>query len=261
MARRRLSNLGAMATGSLRSDMLLRPLPAVWLAPLAAGVLTAGAAYCLGYEGLRGGSADWPGSYVWSACAVLPWLALFEAVKRAEWERDRPLAPWLLALLLVGTGAFSIGLEFLVDAIGGDRSSPVGLLVLRRLPAIAATLMLLLLARRERNLAAGTAAPPVLADEAEGLRRQAAAVRWIRAADNYLELHLPGQVLMRRLTMREAASILEPLGFVRIHRSYLVNRRHVAGVVRDDGRVAVKTVEGDLLPTGRAFSAGLSRLA
>lgn len=260
MARRRLSNLAVMATGSLRSDMLLRPLPAAWLAPLAAVVLTAGAAYCLGYEGLRGGIGGWPGSYVWSACAVLPWLALFEAVKRAEWERDRPLSPWLLALLLVGTGALSVGLEYLVDGLRGERSAPIGLLVLRRLPAIAATLMLLLLARREQKTASAAEAP-VSAGEAEALRRQAEAVRWIRAADNYLELHLPGRVLMRRLTMREAASILEPLGFVRIHRSYLVSRRHVAGLVRDEGRLAVKTVEGDLLPTGRAFSAGLSRLA
>ena len=261
MARRRLSNLGAMATGSLRTDMLLRPLPAPWLAPLAAVVLTAGAAYCLGYEGLRGGIGGWPGSYLWSACAVLPWLALFEAVKRAEWERDRPLAPWLLAVLLVGTGAFSVGLETLVDALRDARSAPIGLQLLRRLPAIAATLLLLLLARREQRAATAAAPPPASASEAEGLRRQAHSLRWIQAADNYLELHLPGQVLMRRLTMREAASILEPLGFVRIHRSYLVNRRHVAAVVRDEGRLAVKTVEGALLPTGRAFSAALRQLA
>ena len=65
---------------------------------------------------------------------------------------------------------------------------------------------------------------------------------------------------MRRLTMREAASILEPLGFVRIHRSFLVNRRNVAAVVRDNGRVAVETLDGALLPTGRAFSAEVRRL-
>lgn len=258
MARHRLSNLGAMATGSLRSDMLLRPLPAAWLAPLAAIVLTAGAAYCLGYEGLRGGIGGWPGSYIWSACAVLPWLALFELVKRAEWERDRPIGPLVLALLLAGTGAFSVGLEYLVDALSGARSAPVGLQLLRRLPAIAATLLLLLLARREQT--AATEPASASASEAEALRRHAGSVRWIQAADNYLELHLPGQVLMRRVTMREAASILEPLGFVRIHRSYLVNRRHVAAVVRDNGRAAVETVDGIRLPTGRAFSAGLRRL-
>lgn len=250
-----------MATGSLRSDMLLRPVPAAWLVPLAAIVLTAGAAYCLGYEGLQGGVGAWPGSYLWSAYAVLPWLALFELVKRAEWERDRPFEPALLALLLVGTGVFSIGLEYLVDWIRGSRSAPVALQLMRRLPAIAATLMLLLLARREGRAALAAAPPPASAGEAETLRRHAESVRWIQAADNYLELHLPGQVLMRRLTMREAASILEPLGFVRVHRSYLVNRRHVAGVIRDNGRVSVETVDGILLPTGRAFSAEVRRLA
>src|SRR5688500_176421 len=122
-----------MATGSLRSDMLLRPVPAPWLVPLAAVVLTAGAAYCLGYEGLQGGIGEWPGSYVWSAYAVLPWLALFELVKRAEWERDRSFHPAVLALLLVGTGLFSVGLEYLVDWLRGSRSAPVGLQLMRRL--------------------------------------------------------------------------------------------------------------------------------
>jgi DNA-binding LytR/AlgR family response regulator len=240
--------------------MLLRPLPAAWLVPLAAVVLTAGAAYCLGYEGLQGGIGEWPGSYLWSAYAVLPWLALFEAVKRAEWERDRPFDPAMLVLLLMGTGLFSVGLEYLVDGLRGSRSAPAGLLVMRRLPAIAATLLLLLLARREWKAAMSGEPAPATTSEAETLRGQAESVRWIQAADNYLELHLPGQVLMRRLTMREAASILEPLGFVRIHRSYLVNRRHVAAVVRGNGRVAVETVDGNLLPTGRAFSAEVRRL-
>jgi LytTr DNA-binding domain len=240
--------------------MLLRPVPAAWLVPLAAIVLTAGAAYCLGYEGLQGGIGGWPGSYLWSAYAVLPWLALFELVKRAEWERDRSFAPAVLALLLVGTGIFSVGLEYLVDWLRGSRSAPVGLQLMRRLPAIAATMMLLLLARREQKAALAEAPPPASAGDAEALRRHAEAARWIQAADNYLELHLPGQVLMRRLTMHEAAAILEPLGFVRIHRSYLVNRGHVAAVVRDNGRVAVRTVDGALLPTGRAFNAGVRRL-
>lgn len=241
--------------------MLLRPLPAAWLVPLAAVVLAAGAAYCLGYEGLQGGIGGWPGSYLWSAYAVLPWLALFELVKRAEWERDRPFDPAVLALLLVGTGIFSIGLEYLVDWLRASRSAPAGLLVMRRLPAIAATLLLLLLTRRERKTALAAAPPPATASEAEALRGQAESVHWIQAADNYLELHLPGRVLMLRLTMREAAAILEPEGFVRIHRSYLVNRRHVAAVVRDNGRMVVQIRDGVLLPTGRAFSAEVRRLA
>ena len=241
--------------------MLLRPMPAAWLVPLAALVLTAGAAYCLGYEGLQGGIAGWPGSYLWAAYAVLPWLALFELVKRAEWERDKAFGPAMLALLLVATGLLSVGLEYLVDGLRGSRSAPIGLQLMRRLPAIAATLMLLLLARREQKTALAEAPPPATAGEAEALRRHAQSVRWIRAADNYLELHLPGQVLMRRLTMREAAAILEPLGFVRIHRSYLVNRRHVAAMVRGKDGPAVSMAGGTRLPAGRAFSVNLRTLA
>ncbi|HEX8623149.1 MAG TPA: LytTR family DNA-binding domain-containing protein [Allosphingosinicella sp.] len=247
-----------MSAASLRADMLLRPLPMPWLLPLAGVVLVAGAAYCLGYEGLSGGAGAWPGSLVWSACAVLPWLGVFELVKRAEWDRGRPVGAAPLAALLVATGALSIGLEMLVDALGGGRSAPLGLLLMRRLPAIAATLMLLLLARRERR--SGEAAAPETADEAESLRGQAAAIRWIKAADNYLELHLDGRVRTMRMTMREAAAILEPLGFVRIHRSFLVNRAQVESVVRGGKGLTVRTRDGDRLPAGRAFGGNLRGL-
>lgn len=253
------SSLAAMAAASLRADMLLRPLPAAWLVPLAAAVLTAGAAYCLGYEGLSGGAGAWPGSFLWSACAVLPWLASFELAKRVEWERDRPLGAGTVAALLVGTGALSIGLEYLVDALKGESSAPLGLLLLRRLPAIAATLLLLLLARREQR-SARTASPPASAGEAEHLRAGAGAVRWIQAADNYLELHADGRVRTVRMTMREAASILEPLGFVRIHRSFLVNRAHVDAVVGSGKNAAVRTLDGTVLPAGRAFGGNLRGL-
>lgn len=234
---------------SLRSDSILRPLPAAGLVPVAALVLLAGAAYCLGYDGLRGSVGQWPGSLLWSACAVLPWLALFEGVKRREAALEAPLPPTLLAALLVCTGLVSVGLEYATDWIRSAHAAPIGLQLLRRLPAIAASLLLLLLARRRDSEFRRESR-----NEAESLVRHAASVRWIRAADNYLELHLGGRVLIRRATMREAASILAPLGFVRIHRSYIVNRAEIGAVRRE----TVRMKDGTALPLGRAFAAGLA---
>jgi two-component system LytT family response regulator len=87
------------------------------------------------------------------------------------------------------------------------------------------------------------------------LRRHAARIRWVRAADNYVELHLDGRILTLRVTMREAAAILGPFGFVRIHRSYIVSRGQV------DARVgtSVRMKDGAELPVGQAYSANLTR--
>ena len=218
-------------------------------------VWIAGAAYCMGYERLQTGLGAWPGSLLWSAYGVLPWLALFEAVKRREARTGRPLGLAALAGLLVATGAVSL----LLEGIAQPNGSPLALQVMRRLPAVAATLLLLLLARRERVALARQAAPAV-ESEVDALRRHAPAIRWIRAADNYLELHLDGQIWTRRITMREAEGILEPLGFVRVHRSFIVNREHVEGVVRHKGEPNVRTRDGTLLPIGKAFSGNLRQL-
>jgi len=250
----------ATSPASRASDLLLRPMPPALLVPTALIVLVAGAAYCLGYEGLRGGSGQWPPSLLWSACAVWPWLLLFEYVKRRDWAAAAPLAAGMIALLLVGTGALSISLEFLADRLRGAGTAPVGLQLLRRLPAIGATLLLLLLAGRERRAALLRAPLPAGEAEAERLRRQAPAIRWIQAADNYLELHFDGRIGIQRITMREAVMILEPLGFVRIHRSFIVNRNHVEAVVSEAGRRFVRIAGGTLLPAGRAFSGNLRGL-
>lgn len=222
------------------------------LAGIALVVWIAGASYCMGYEQLRSGSGNWPGSLLWSAYGVMPWLALFEAVKRRDRRSARPLGVAALLGLLFLTAALSLLLERLAQPNG----SPFALQVMRRLPALAATILLLLVVRREQNLAARHVAA-AREREVETLRRHAPAIRFIRAADNYLELHLDGQVWTRRITMREAEAILEPLGFVRVHRSIIVNRDHVERIVAQKGGPAVRTRDGTMLPTGKAFSANL----
>lgn len=248
------------STTSLRAVSILRPMSPALFASAALAALITGAVYCLGYEALRGGLAQWPPSLLWSACAVLPWLLLFEGVKRHEWAADRPLPVATTVLLLAATALFSLLLETGSDLLLGHHAAPLGLQLLRRLPAIGATVLLLLLARQAKSGATGRAQTRTLATEAESLCRYAASIRWIGAADNYLELHLPGQVWMRRMTMREAEQLLAPLGFVRIHRCAIVNRAHVAAVVPGARGVAVRLDDGVELPGGAAFADNLRLL-
>jgi hypothetical protein len=242
-----------------RAAHLLRPLPPAILLPAALVVWVAGAAYCLGYEELQSGNARWPLGLIWSAYAVLPWLFLIEGIKRWEWSTDEHLGVATTILLLLATGILSLALEQFFNWASESHSAPLALQLMRRLPAIAATILLLLLSRREKRAAARRVSAAA-ESEIAALRRHAPSIRWIRAADNYLELHLDGQVWTRRITMREAEGILEPLGFVRVHRSFIVNREHVDGVVRHKGESNVRTRDGTLLPIGKAFSGNLRQL-
>ena len=226
--------------------------------PLRGGALTAvtlivwvaGAAYCSGYEALLSGLDNWPGSLRWSAVAVLPWLALFEWSKTRGGRRwTRP--PLRLVLALVATAAASLALEAAVDTLLDSPVRSLALSVLRRLPAAGVCLVLILWSR-----AGQTADEQALADE--NLSAIAASIDWVGAADNYVELHVAGRTLMRRMTMRQAAQILEPHGFIRIHRRFLVNRARIDQLGRDRERM-IRLADGGELPVGRAFAANLNR--
>ena len=248
--------------GRLKLNLLLRPMPWTQFLALAAVVLVAGAVYCSGYESLLTDRDNWPGSLVWAAYGLLPWLFLFEYIKRREWDADQPVPNGRLALLMVAAGAGSVAAEYAhYELLLGKPAAPLGLQLLRRLPGIAAMVLLIALSRREQEAARRRlGAVKATGADAESLRRHAPAIRWIQAADNYLELHIGGEVWTRRITMREAAEILEPMGFVRVHRSVIVNRDHVDAVVPRSGGPTVRMTDGTALPTGRAFSANLSQL-
>jgi hypothetical protein len=248
--------------GQLRLDLLLRPMPPATFALCALVVLIAGAAYCSGYEQLLSNRDNWPESLVWAAYALLPWLALFEYVKRREWNADAALPHHSIVLLVLGTWAASFATEYAHHALLLARNDvDIALPILRRLPGAGVFLLLIALSRREQDRARRRIGAAVPADgEVEALRRQAPTIRWIQAADNYLELHADGHVVTRRITMRAAEELLQPLGFVRVHRSVMVNRRHVDRIVPRSGGPAVQMIDGTALPTGRAFNANLRML-
>jgi two-component system LytT family response regulator len=55
-------------------------------------------------------------------------------------------------------------------------------------------------------------------------------VEWIHSAANYAELHARGRSFLVRMTMSELEERLDPIRFVRIHRSTIVNVDRVAEI-------------------------------
>ena len=224
----------------LRGPALVASAIIVWLA---------GALYCHGYERLLTGADEWSGSLIWSAIAVLPWFALFEWSKQPG-SNASARQPRILLGLVIGIAAFSIALEYAVNWCAGDVTDRLGLLVMRRLPAIAATLMLIVLARKAVLRRTASSSEVAIANLAE-------AIDYVAAADNYIELHSDGRVTMRRMTLAEAERALSGLGFVRIHRRYLVNGGRISAV-RGNGEKMVRLDDGSELPVGRRFATNLA---
>lgn len=83
-----------------------------------------------------------------------------------------------------------------------------------------------------------------------------------KAQGNYVSLaHKSGSYLVRE-TMATAEQKLAPMGFVRIHRSILVNARLVRDLRRDNkGTYILRTSDGSEHPVGRNYRENLKVIA
>ncbi len=79
-------------------------------------------------------------------------------------------------------------------------------------------------------------------------------VDWMQAARNYVDVHADGQTYILRNTLSKMEETLESQSFVRVHRSYIVNRKSIDGVNKNrDGSALVLMKDGSELPCGRAY--------
>jgi hypothetical protein len=244
-----------MATAAPRTDLLRvlsQPLSGLPLVLAGIVIWLAGAAYCHGYQRLLSGAGEWPGSLTWSAMAVVPWFALFEWSKQPR-GIEATRRPVVLIALVIGIAALSIGLEYFVNFCLGEVADHLGMLVLRRLPPIGVTLLLIAVARQS------VISPPPSSRDTASLASLAKRIEYVAAADNYIELHLGGRVVLRRMTLTEAANALDHRGFVRIHRRFLVNRDQIDSV-HLNGRGKVRLRSGAELSVGRAFASNVAAL-
>ena len=84
---------------------------------------------------------------------------------------------------------------------------------------------------------------------------------WIGAADYYAELHTKdGKIHLVRETLQHLEERLDPLKFIRVHRSTIVHLDHVAEIRTDSAeRQVVVLRDGTQLPLGKARREALER--
>jgi DNA-binding LytR/AlgR family response regulator len=90
---------------------------------------------------------------------------------------------------------------------------------------------------------------------------RASDIEHVKAAGNYVELVTGDRTLLLRTTLQDLGAELSRVGFVRVHRSLLVNARHVLATHRGArGRRTLKMRSGTELPVGRQFKDDLDTL-
>jgi len=73
-------------------------------------------------------------------------------------------------------------------------------------------------------------------------------IRYIESIRDYVKIVLPGDSILTKKSLTDAVDELEPHGFIRIHRSFAVNKAHVSSFSSEE-----VVVDGTTLPVGRAF--------
>ena len=79
-------------------------------------------------------------------------------------------------------------------------------------------------------------------------------IQWIEAQDYCVLLHLPGERILRRGTLKQFLRTLDPAQFVRVHRSAALNVRHVRELTLDaGGGLTARLAAGAEVSVARSF--------
>lgn len=259
-----------MLLDSARSRLIeTQPLQRLW--PLIVGTAGGLTLYCLAHAAVAGDTRAplWL-SPAWGLQLALIWWLAWEALKRIPAASGR----WLLALLTLGVALLG---NVLVEAGLAALAFAESTLALAdrlhaRLPLAA---LLGLAAWLRPTPAASMQSPqPAQARAAEDttllqvptrdgpVNLQAGSIHYVRAAGNYVELHCAERSYLLRETLLTLQASLEGEGFVRVHRSLLVNRRQVRGIGRDGRRLPCLLLAcGTRLPVGKRYQDALSELS
>jgi DNA-binding LytR/AlgR family response regulator len=80
----------------------------------------------------------------------------------------------------------------------------------------------------------------------------------VEAQGNYVALHLEKRAALVRQPLKEIEGRLKPLGFLRTHRSALINPRSVRAIRRDElGDLKVELTNGELAPLAAGHKASV----
>ena len=224
------------------------------------------ATYCLAHGLLGKGGTCLGLSLASGVTSTLPWSCAWEGLKRLSARpgarRLRPLlVPAVLIAALVSCGVLEQALSTLYSA----NDSSLAEILYRMLPIPlgigAATVLLLTSPRTTHEPAVSERVPQQQTESALKvptrygvLAVQTSDIEYVKAAGNYVELITHERTLLMRTTLRDLTEQLGAAGFVRVHRSMLVNAMHVVGTRRaPHGRRLVRLRGGVELQVGRQF--------
>lgn len=100
-----------------------------------------------------------------------------------------------------------------------------------------------------------------VAQRGEMIRVNVMTLDWIQAEAEYVRLHTAAKSFLLRASITSIHRKLEDLGFVRIHRSAVVNAKSVASIRKSRNSASVVLKSGFELPVGRKFRSMLQLLA
>ncbi len=85
-------------------------------------------------------------------------------------------------------------------------------------------------------------------------------IRWIGAEGNYVRLSTANETHLLRETMAHLEERLDPRGFLRVHRSFIVNLKYVKEVRKETSGDSVVVMDsGHKVALGRSYRAALNR--
>jgi len=84
-------------------------------------------------------------------------------------------------------------------------------------------------------------------------------IRWIGAEGNYVRLSTANETHLLRETMAHLEQRLDPRGFLRVHRSFIVNLKYVKEVRKEAGSESVVVMDsGHKVALGRSYRTALN---
>lgn len=222
--------------------------------------------------------------FLWEGSSVVAVLTLFPLIWMAYWRlhwRGRPLSQALAIHAVIGV-LFSLGhigimvvIRIAGYALDGARydfaQGDLGLQIIYEMRKDAVTFAVLFAACWVQDRLMARVAQPVVASErlevrADGrtLYLDPAEVLAVEAAGNYVEFHRTGsdKTLLVRGTLNQFEAELKSHGFVRVHRSRLINRGRIAGFEgTPSGDLRIRMTDGREIFGSRRYRENLENKA
>ncbi len=233
-------------------------------------LITATSSYCFLYDVIfQPDKINLLDSLSWSLKAWCVWLLLipfiFKTIDDIQNEK-KDFSMYLMPLLKLSVWLCSAALliQLLLGWINGDELASS---VYYYLPAnleifIFISLFAIFVKKTNDHLKTKIKRPhllPCISNNNQNVHLDKAQIDRLFACGNYIEIHSQNNVYMIRATMKSMEAELSADGFIRIHRSHIINKNNIAKVkTHANGQSFVITQCGTQLPLGRSYKQNIN---